>query len=50
VIVRQRDLPSIGMPAEILAAEASYPWESDYQHRNKVVLVKLGASASGPAH
>jgi 4-amino-4-deoxy-L-arabinose transferase-like glycosyltransferase len=42
VIVRRRDLPSIGMPTEILAAEASYPWESDYQHRNKVVLVKLG--------
>jgi 4-amino-4-deoxy-L-arabinose transferase-like glycosyltransferase len=46
VIVRRRDLPSITLPTEILAAEASYPWESDYQHRNKVVLVRLGASTS----
>ncbi len=42
VIVRRRDLPSITVPSEILAEEASYPWESEYQHRNKVVLVKLG--------
>ena len=46
VIVRRRDLPTINLPSEVLAAEASYPWESDYQHRNKVVLVKLGASNS----
>ncbi len=38
------------MPTEVLAEEASYPWESNYQHRNKVVLVKLGASASSPSH
>ena len=52
VIVRRRDLPSIGLPTEILAEEASYPWESDYQHRNKVVLVRLSAnaSASNPPH
>jgi hypothetical protein len=47
VIVRRRDLPSIGLPTEVLAEEASYPWESDYEHRNKVVLVKLGANATG---
>jgi 4-amino-4-deoxy-L-arabinose transferase-like glycosyltransferase len=41
VVVRRRDLLSIGLPTQILAEEASYPWESDYQHRNKVVLVKL---------
>ena len=50
VIVRRRDLASIGLPTEILAAEASYPWESEYQHRNKVVLVKLSANVSGGAH
>jgi 4-amino-4-deoxy-L-arabinose transferase-like glycosyltransferase len=41
VIVRRRDLPSISIPTEILASEAMFPWESQYQHRNKVVLVKL---------
>jgi 4-amino-4-deoxy-L-arabinose transferase-like glycosyltransferase len=48
VIVRRRDLPSISLPTEILVEEATYPWESDYQHRNKVVLVKLGAGTSIP--
>jgi hypothetical protein len=50
IIVRRRDLSTISLPTEILAEEATYPWESDYQHRNKVVLVKLGASASDLAH
>jgi 4-amino-4-deoxy-L-arabinose transferase-like glycosyltransferase len=49
VIVRRRDLPGIGLPSEILVEEASFPWESEYEHRNKVVLVKLGASTSTPA-
>ena len=49
VIVRRRDLSSIGLPSEILAEEASYPWESDYEHRNKVVLVKLGSDPSTSA-
>jgi 4-amino-4-deoxy-L-arabinose transferase-like glycosyltransferase len=46
VIVRRRDLTSIGLPTEILVEEASYPWESDYDSRNKVVLVKLAAMPS----
>jgi len=46
VIVRRRDLPTIDVPTEILAEEASYPWEGEYQHRNKVVLVRLGAKAA----
>jgi 4-amino-4-deoxy-L-arabinose transferase-like glycosyltransferase len=41
VIVRRRDLPSARMPAKILAAEASFPWEGFHQRRNKVVLVRL---------
>jgi 4-amino-4-deoxy-L-arabinose transferase-like glycosyltransferase len=45
VIVRRRDLASIGLPSETLVEEASYPWESDYEHRNKVLLVKLGGDA-----
>ncbi|HSR58933.1 MAG TPA: hypothetical protein VLL57_12120, partial [Candidatus Binataceae bacterium] len=47
VIVRRRDLPSIGMPTEIMASEAMFPWESQYQHRNKVVLVRLGVNSHG---
>ncbi len=47
VIVRRRDLPTIGLPTQILAEEASYPWENEDQHRSKVVLVKVDASAAG---
>jgi 4-amino-4-deoxy-L-arabinose transferase-like glycosyltransferase len=47
VIVRRRDLPSIPMPTEIIASEAMFPWESQYQHRNKVVLVRLGRNGNG---
>jgi 4-amino-4-deoxy-L-arabinose transferase-like glycosyltransferase len=46
VIVRRRDLPSIDVMTEILAEEASYPWEDEYQHRNKVVLVRVSAKAA----
>jgi 4-amino-4-deoxy-L-arabinose transferase-like glycosyltransferase len=42
VIVRRRDLPAMGLPTEILAEEASFPWESEYDLRNKVVLVRVG--------
>jgi len=46
IIVRRRDLPAIGLPTEEIVEEASYPWESDYDRRNKVVLVKLGPNAT----
>lgn len=47
VITRRRDLLNMGLDGTITAAEASFPWESKYQLRNKVVLVKLdSASAS----
>jgi hypothetical protein len=36
------DLPGMGLAGEVIAEEASYPWESEYQHRNKVVLVRFG--------
>lgn len=45
IIVRRRDLPSAGMPAKILAAEASFPWEGARDLRNKVVLARLNAGA-----
>jgi 4-amino-4-deoxy-L-arabinose transferase-like glycosyltransferase len=52
VIVRRRDLPRIDVPTESVTEEASYPWEDEYQRRNKVVLVRLGAkaAASDAAH
>lgn len=45
LIVRRRDLPLLGSPA-ILTAEASYPWETDENYRNKVVLVRMESAPS----
>lgn len=42
MIVRRRDMPKLDTPATVVLSEASYPWESDYNFRNKVVLVRLG--------
>jgi 4-amino-4-deoxy-L-arabinose transferase-like glycosyltransferase len=42
MIVRRRDLPKLNTPTAIGLSEASYPWETDYNFRNKVVLVRLG--------
>jgi 4-amino-4-deoxy-L-arabinose transferase-like glycosyltransferase len=42
MIVRRRDMPKLDTPATVVVSEASYPWESDYNFRNKVVLVRLG--------
>ena len=42
MIVRRRDMPKLDTPATIELSEASYPWESDYNFRNKVVLVRIG--------
>jgi 4-amino-4-deoxy-L-arabinose transferase-like glycosyltransferase len=42
MIVRRRDMPKLDTPTSIELSEASYPWESDYNYRNKVVLVRLG--------
>ncbi|MGH7813039.1 MAG: ArnT family glycosyltransferase [Candidatus Binataceae bacterium] len=41
-IVRRRDLPKLAVPETILAAEASYPWETAENLRNKVLLVRVG--------
>jgi 4-amino-4-deoxy-L-arabinose transferase-like glycosyltransferase len=46
VIVRRRDMPAMGVTGDIVVAESSYPWESDYERRNKVVLVRLTPNAS----
>ncbi len=42
MIVRRRDIPKLDTPTTIDLSEASYPWETDYNFRNKVVLVHLG--------
>jgi 4-amino-4-deoxy-L-arabinose transferase-like glycosyltransferase len=42
MIVRRRDMPKLDTAATVELSEASYPWESDYNFRNKVVLVRLG--------
>jgi 4-amino-4-deoxy-L-arabinose transferase-like glycosyltransferase len=42
MIVRRRDMPKLDTPTTVELSEASYPWESDYNYRNKVVLVKIG--------
>ena len=42
MIVRRRDMPKLDTPTTIDLSEASYPWETDYNFRNKVVLVHIG--------
>ena len=42
MIVRRRDMPKLDTPTQIELSEQSYPWETDYNFRNKVVLVQLG--------
>jgi 4-amino-4-deoxy-L-arabinose transferase-like glycosyltransferase len=42
MIVRRRDLPKLDTPTTVELSEASYPWETNYNFRNKVVLVRLG--------
>ena len=42
MIVRRRDMPKLDTPTTVELSEASYPWETDYNYRNKVVLVRLG--------
>jgi len=46
VIVRRRDMPAMNVTGDIIVAESSNPWESDYEYRNKVVLVRISANAS----
>jgi 4-amino-4-deoxy-L-arabinose transferase-like glycosyltransferase len=42
MIVRRRDMPKLDTPTTIELSEASYPWETDANYRNKVVLVRIG--------
>jgi 4-amino-4-deoxy-L-arabinose transferase-like glycosyltransferase len=42
MIVRRRDMPKLDTPTTVELSEASYPWETDYNFRNKVVLVRIG--------
>ena len=42
MIVRRRDMPRLDTATTVELGEASYPWETDYNYRNKVVLVRIG--------
>ncbi|MGB0058543.1 MAG: glycosyltransferase family 39 protein [Candidatus Binatus sp.] len=42
MIVRRRDMPKLDTPTTIELSEQSYPWETDYNFRNKVVLGRVG--------
>ncbi|WP_331961515.1 glycosyltransferase family 39 protein [Candidatus Binatus sp.] len=42
MIVRRRDMPKLDTLTTVELGEASYPWETDYNYRNKVLLVRLG--------
>jgi 4-amino-4-deoxy-L-arabinose transferase-like glycosyltransferase len=42
MIVRRRDMPKLDTPTTVELSEQSYPWENDYNFRNKVVLVRIG--------
>jgi hypothetical protein len=44
MIVRRRDMPKLDTPTTVEISEASYPWETDYNYRNKVVLVRVGSA------
>jgi 4-amino-4-deoxy-L-arabinose transferase-like glycosyltransferase len=47
IIARRRDLSSLGVPTTEVLQEASFPWETPEQVRNKVVLLKIGSAPSG---
>jgi 4-amino-4-deoxy-L-arabinose transferase-like glycosyltransferase len=44
MIVRRRDMPKLDTPTTVELSEESYPWETDYNYRNKVVLVRVGGA------
>jgi 4-amino-4-deoxy-L-arabinose transferase-like glycosyltransferase len=42
VVMRQRDIETMDLPAQVLAREAVYPWDSKDHRLNAMVLVRLG--------
>jgi hypothetical protein len=48
-IARRRDVPKLDLPITVEVNEASYPWETDYNLRNKVQLIRVDTSASPPS-
>jgi 4-amino-4-deoxy-L-arabinose transferase-like glycosyltransferase len=43
-IARRRDVPKLDLPTTVEVSEASYPWETDYNLRNKVQLIRVDAN------
>jgi 4-amino-4-deoxy-L-arabinose transferase-like glycosyltransferase len=48
IITRQRDLSNIDLPHQVMFGERSFPWETDYDNRNKEILVKIEAPEPPP--
>ncbi len=44
MIVRRRDIPRLDTPTTVELSEASYPWETESNYRNKDVLVRVGVA------
>lgn len=41
MLVRRRDMPRLDTPTSVELSEKSYPWETGYNYRNKVLLVRI---------
>jgi hypothetical protein len=41
IILRQRDIPALNIPAHKIAFEPTYPWDSLEHRLNALVLMKL---------
>ncbi len=45
VVGRRRDVEPLGLPAETVATEATFPWENARDSRNKQILLRIAADA-----
>jgi 4-amino-4-deoxy-L-arabinose transferase-like glycosyltransferase len=43
VVMRQRELETLNLPTQVLAREATYPWDSKDHRLNAMVLVRVGS-------
>ncbi|MDO8431947.1 MAG: glycosyltransferase family 39 protein [Candidatus Binatus sp.] len=47
-IARQRDIPQLGLPTTLEVSEATYPWETEYNLRNKIQLMRVEGGGTPP--
>ncbi len=50
IVARRRDVDMLGVPATIVASEASFSWEEDREVRNKQVLLRVAPRADASRH